>query len=184
MKALKLNRKYTFQEYLELERSSTIKHEYHAGWIVAMAGGRLKHGTIVHNTSTAINNALGNKDCIVSGDVKIKIDSINRALFPDLFLICGEPQFYKNHEDIVTNPTPTLQKIAEFTDIEVEPLVNSITSDLARKDSHIMAGNALRKQKSIRLKLDTEWYEKMGQKKKKIFYAIAGRTMTSYGYKK
>ena len=88
------------------------------------------------------------------------------------------------YEDIVTDPNPTLKKIAQFTDIEVEPMIDSINYDLAQEESHIMAGNALRKQKSIRLKLDTEWYEKMEGKKKKVFYVIAGRTMKSYGYKK
>ena len=35
---------YSYQEYLDLEASSSTKYEYHGGFITAMAGGTLDHG--------------------------------------------------------------------------------------------------------------------------------------------
>ena len=88
------------------------------------------------------------------------------------------------YEDIVTKPDSTLKKVADFSDIDVKPMIKSISSELVQEELHIMAGNALRKQKSIKLKLDTEWHHKMSRKKQAMFNLIAGRTMKSYGYKK
>ncbi|WP_350286167.1 sulfotransferase [uncultured Croceitalea sp.] len=88
------------------------------------------------------------------------------------------------YEDIVTKPNSTLEKVAEFSGIDVNPMIKSISSELVQEELHIMAGNALRKQKSIKLRLDTEWHHKMSRKKQVTFNLIAGRTMKSYGYQK
>jgi hypothetical protein len=37
-------------EYLEIERSTKTRHEYHDGTIVALAGGSVEHGLISGNT--------------------------------------------------------------------------------------------------------------------------------------
>jgi hypothetical protein len=34
---------WTVEQYLVLERYSTLTHEYHGGYVYAMAGGRLRH---------------------------------------------------------------------------------------------------------------------------------------------
>ena len=34
---------WTVEQYLVLERYSTATHEYHGGYVYAMAGGRLRH---------------------------------------------------------------------------------------------------------------------------------------------
>lgn len=86
------------------------------------------------------------------------------------------------YEDLVLKPEYTLSKIAELADIDPKPLIESLTSNLAQKDSHIMAGNKLRWQKQITLKLDTEWPTKMSKRKQKLFLIIAGRLMNRYGY--
>jgi hypothetical protein len=45
-----------------------------------------------------------------------------------------------------------------------------------------MEGNKLRMEKSIKLKLDIEWQEKMGIKKERVFLSFTRRIMSSYGY--
>jgi hypothetical protein len=86
------------------------------------------------------------------------------------------------YENFVKFPERTTKEISEIVDVDLQPILKIINSDVAPKDSHVMAGNKLRKAKSITLKLDTEWREKMDIKKQKVFLRIAGRSMSNYGY--
>lgn len=87
-----------------------------------------------------------------------------------------------NYEDLATQPEKTLSAICDMAEIDSQPVIDVINSDVAPKDAHIMAGNQLRKQKSIRIKLNTEWKEKLSKAQKRTFLSIAGRTLSRYGY--
>ena len=71
------------------------------------------------------------------------------------------------YEDFVQNPEETTREICEICDIDPQPIIDIIKGDVALEDSHIMAGNKLRRQKSITLKLDTAWRDNLGPKKLK-----------------
>ncbi|MEM8523155.1 MAG: Uma2 family endonuclease [Bacteroidota bacterium] len=118
MEALKLeDQRFSFDEYLALERESQTKHEYHDGRIFAMAGGRPNHSKIANNTSNAINTALGNRDCSVYGpDLKVWIEKVNRGLYPDLMVICDDLEMYKNTVDVVTNPSLIIEILSPSTE--------------------------------------------------------------------
>ena len=117
MEVLKLEKHYTLEEYLDLERKSETKYEYHDGRIVAMAGGRPEHSQIAQNTSAALSIALGEKDCIIYGsDLKVKIEKSNRIVFPDLMVICNGLEMYKNTVDIITNPSLIIEVLSPSTE--------------------------------------------------------------------
>ena len=117
MGALKLNHQYTFEEYLNFERTSETRHEYHDGEIVAMAGGRPKHSQITNNTSRAIGNALDDKDCIVYGpDLKVRVEKANRGLYPDLLVVCGDVELYNDKVDVITNPSLIIEVLSPSTE--------------------------------------------------------------------
>ena len=88
------------------------------------------------------------------------------------------------YEDLINEPEKTLRQIGEMAEINPEPVIERLNQDLAPVASHIMAGNKLRRNKSIRLKLNLEWQENLGSKKENQFMRIAGNTMRSFGYKK
>jgi len=50
-------RKYTIEEYLEMEMYSDIKHEYFQGEVFAMAGAGLPHNIITSNLSMGLGNS-------------------------------------------------------------------------------------------------------------------------------
>jgi hypothetical protein len=87
------------------------------------------------------------------------------------------------YEDLVAKPENTLNKIAYMAEIDPKPLSDVIHGELANEDSHIMEGNRLRKEKSIKLKPDTEWKEKLDQKQQRVFSKIAKKTLSNYGYR-
>ena len=86
------NRKYTVDEYFELERTSDVKHEYHNGEIFAMAGASFDHARIVQNISRLLGNMLAGKgSCeVVTSDVRVRISDL-RYVYPDVVIVCGDP---------------------------------------------------------------------------------------------
>lgn len=86
----------TFEEYLEFEEQSRIRHEYIAGEIFAMTGVTKRHNRIAGNLYYACAGHLRGGPCdIYMSDVKVKI-RVNRdthAYYPDLMVVCGrDPQ--------------------------------------------------------------------------------------------
>lgn len=86
------------------------------------------------------------------------------------------------YEDLIKNPTDTLAKISKITDVDLQTVMAKSEFNVAQEESHIMAGNILRKSKSIKLKMDVEWQQKMQPKQLKSFRIIARKTLKKYGY--
>jgi Uma2 family endonuclease len=86
----------TFEEYLEFEDQSRIRHEYIAGEIFAMTGVTKRHNRIASRICHAFANHLkgGPCDAYIS-DVKVKL-RVNRDVhvyYPDVMVVCGrDPQ--------------------------------------------------------------------------------------------
>jgi len=96
---------YTPEEYLALEDKAVYKSEYINGEIFAMAGGTLPHHKIAGNVLTHFNNEFRTKDCeVYNSDLKILVKPNGAFLYPDVTVLCGEPQFYKDRNDIIANP--------------------------------------------------------------------------------
>ena len=71
----------TPEEYLQLESSSEIKHEYFDGEIFAMAGATDTHVTIALNIAVLLRSHLRGSACrVYISDMKVQIESKNRCL--------------------------------------------------------------------------------------------------------
>ena len=104
MKAL-----YSIAEYLEKESTSKERHEYLNGWIVPrfrnMADGSYNHSKIIVNTMGQLNRLLETSNCAeLDSNLKVRIERSNAFVYPDAMVICGQPKFYENRNDIITNP--------------------------------------------------------------------------------
>ncbi len=98
-------RRYTPEEYLELEARSDGKNEYRDGEIVAMAGGTTEHNEIAGNLYAELRSALrrqGYKTYI--GDVKLWMPQPRLYTYPDVMVIQGAPVYDGPGSSIVTNP--------------------------------------------------------------------------------
>jgi Uma2 family endonuclease len=88
------------EEYLELELTSEIRHEYLAGQIYAMAGVTTAHNFIAGDIFAALHAHLAGKPCTAFiGDVKVRIELRGEDWFyyPDVFVNCdpaGEKPSY------------------------------------------------------------------------------------------
>ncbi len=114
--ALKYN--YTSaEEYLEMERASQEKHELHHGTIITMTGASLKHNQIVRNLIGNIHPYLKGKSCSVfPSDLRTKILTKDSFTYPDVTIICGEPELMDDHFDTLLNPSVIIEVLSPSTE--------------------------------------------------------------------
>jgi Uma2 family endonuclease len=79
---------YTVEEYLKLEESSEIRHEFYRGEIFAMSGASLPHNRIIGNGYRALGDRLNPDQCEVFLDgAQLKVEE-SCFLYPDLTVSC------------------------------------------------------------------------------------------------
>ena len=109
----------TYETYLQIEAESDVKHEFHDGLIVAMAGGTPTHSLLGANANTALNIALRSKGAgcrVYNSELKIRVPSTNRALYPDATVICGDPEFNSEDPHGLLNPILIVEVLSDSTD--------------------------------------------------------------------
>jgi Uma2 family endonuclease len=89
VQARRLHR-YTYAEYVALERESSTKHEFLDGEIYAMAGGSEEHSALAAEVLRVLGNGIGDRPCRVhTSDLRIYVEAAGFATFPDGSVICG-----------------------------------------------------------------------------------------------
>lgn len=109
---------YSYEAYLALEAEADTKHEYHDGFIVAMAGGTPVHSQIGANATTALNVVLQKeaKPCITfNSDLKIHIEAVNRTFYPDASVACESPVYSDKDPNALTNPILIIEVLSDST---------------------------------------------------------------------
>ncbi|MGI8494809.1 MAG: Uma2 family endonuclease [Pyrinomonadaceae bacterium] len=106
---------YTAEEYLVIERGAEEKHEFIDGEIVAMAGASREHNLISGNIFAALHSGLRGKNCeSYINDMRVRMRK-NRYGYPDVVVICGEPQFADDEFDVLLNPTVVVEVLSKST---------------------------------------------------------------------
>ncbi|MGV3719987.1 MAG: Uma2 family endonuclease [Actinomycetota bacterium] len=92
-------------EYLALERAADQKSEYINGEVFAMSGGSFAHSTLCANLILEIGLALKGTPCAVkTSDLRISIPDAGLYTYPDVSVVCGEPEFSDEFLDTLLNP--------------------------------------------------------------------------------
>jgi Uma2 family endonuclease len=105
------------EEYLVYERASPIKHEYYHGHIYAMTGGKEPHNLIAGNTLASLHGQLRRKPCrVYPSDMRVKVLRTDLNTYPDVVVICGQPQFTDAIRDTITNPTVIVEVLSPSTE--------------------------------------------------------------------
>jgi len=110
---------YTVEEYLAFERQSDTKHEYFAGEIVAMAGASYEHNLIVGSAGAALHGQLRHRACVVvMCSQRILVSPHGPVMYPDVAVICGQPQFADERSDTLANPTVIVEVLSSSTEVD------------------------------------------------------------------
>jgi Uma2 family endonuclease len=107
----------TPEEYLAIERDSAEKHEYVAGEVVAMAGASRRHNLIQTDTGTSLNVQLRDRPCeVYPSDMRVKVSTLGIYTYPDITVVCGEPDLEDAEQDTLLNPTVIIEVLSPATE--------------------------------------------------------------------
>ena len=84
-------KKWTEEEYLEIERAALDKYEYYQGEIFAMAGAGNRHNIIFRNVYGDLAYKTKGKSCRPYGsDLRVHIPENSLYTYPDISFFCGD----------------------------------------------------------------------------------------------
>lgn len=105
------------EEYLVFERASETKHEYADGEIFAMSGGTLAHSLLATNIARELGLALRGRGCrVLNSDMRIKISSTGRYVYPDVSMLCEQPLYEDETRDTLLNPSLIVEVLSDSSE--------------------------------------------------------------------
>lgn len=109
--------RYTFHEYLTIEQSSTIRHEFLAGEIYAMAGGTPQHAALAMAVGAALLVQTRGGQCRVhSSDLRVRVPETGLTTYPDVSVVCGPYQTDPQDKNTIVNPVLVVEVTSESTE--------------------------------------------------------------------
>lgn len=106
----------TPEEYLALERKAEIRSEYLDGDMVAMSGGTREHNLIVGNLVRELGMQLKGRPCeVYPSNMRVKVSATGLYTYPDVIVVCGDPQFEDDRRDTLLNPALIVEVLSEST---------------------------------------------------------------------
>lgn len=111
------DRRYTYEEYLELLKESEYKIEYLDGILRMMSGASRAHVDIRDTLQGELYKKTGH--CQVKGsDQAVFIQNANKYYFPDLTIVCNkQPRYTSSRISQLTNPTLIVEVLSESTEM-------------------------------------------------------------------
>ncbi|MEO7021965.1 MAG: Uma2 family endonuclease [Ktedonobacteraceae bacterium] len=106
----------TVEEYFDLEENdSEMRYEYVDGYVYAMAGGSIDHGTIGGNIFATLRNLLRGTPCrVFNSDLRVRI-SETRYFHPDVTVSC-DPRNQTGKNQFVEAPRVVFEVLSPPTE--------------------------------------------------------------------
>ncbi len=105
------------EEYLEAERRAERKSEYYAGEVFALAGASREHNLLVTNLVAGLATRLRGGPCeVYPSDMRVKVRASGLYTYPDVTVVCGEPELEDEHLDTLLNPTLLIEVLSASTE--------------------------------------------------------------------
>ena len=109
---------YTPEEYLALERKATLKSEYINGEIRAMPRVNFVHNFITVDIATELNIQSRGQDWeVYMSNMRVRTGPKGAYFYPDVVVLCGEPQFEDNVFDTLLNPILVMEVLSPSTEV-------------------------------------------------------------------
>jgi Uma2 family endonuclease len=107
----------TPEDYLARERAAETKSEYFDGEVFAMAGASRAHNLIVFNVASRLGPQLRGGRCeAYVGDMRVKVSATGLYTYPDVVVVCGNPQLEDDHLDTLLNPSLIIEVLSPSTE--------------------------------------------------------------------
>ena len=111
-------RRYTLEEYFELERTSEERFEFWNGEVFCMSGVSEEHAEIETNLIVALKSRLRARGCrVFPANMRIKVPSAPPYRYADLSALCGAARFEEiGGVDSLTNPALITEVLSASTE--------------------------------------------------------------------
>jgi Uma2 family endonuclease len=107
---------YSYRDYLALEESSNVKHEYLRGEIYGMAGGTPEHAALSAAVAARLAAQLEGGPCrVYSSDLRVRVAAADMAAYPDVTVIRGPVERDPESAVTATNPTLVVEVLSDGT---------------------------------------------------------------------
>jgi Uma2 family endonuclease len=92
------------EQYLRMERQAETKSEFHDGQMFAMVGGTPNHALLANTIGALLHRQVPPGCRTFNADLRIKVASAGLYTYADCTVICGEPLYATDQQDVVVNP--------------------------------------------------------------------------------
>jgi Uma2 family endonuclease len=107
----------TPEQYLEIERQANYKSEYYQGEMFAMAGAGLAHNVLVANLVAGLHSQLRSRPRrVLPSDMRVLVAATGLYTYPDVVVVCGDPQFTDQRFDTLANPNLIAEVLSPSTE--------------------------------------------------------------------
>lgn len=116
--AAHLERRYTLEEYLELDRAAEERFEFWEGEVFCMSGVSQEHAEIEINLTVALRTRLSGSKCrVFPANMRIKVPTAPPYRYADLSALCGEARFETiGGVDALVNPALLVEVLSPSTE--------------------------------------------------------------------
>lgn len=111
-------RRYTRQEYLEMEERAAYRSEYRNGAVFPMAGASasISHNQIVTNMLVFFSTHLNRQDYrVFANDLRVWIPARQQYTYPDVVVVAHPPALHEQRNDTITNPLLIVEVLSPTT---------------------------------------------------------------------
>ncbi|MBV9929009.1 MAG: Uma2 family endonuclease [Acidobacteria bacterium] len=112
-------RRYTLEEYLELDRTSEERLEFWDGEVFCMSGASEEHYEIEGNIFAFLKSRLREHGCrVFLGNVRVKVPSAPPYRYADVSALCGEAATFEDigGADALVNPQLLVEVLSPSTE--------------------------------------------------------------------
>ena len=82
-----------------------------------MGGASANHNLIVLNAGASLREQLKKKPCrVYPSDLKLRVEATGLYTYPDLSVVCGDPQLESDAGDVLLNPVVLVEVLSESTE--------------------------------------------------------------------
>jgi Uma2 family endonuclease len=105
------------EEYLALEREAETKSELVDGELVAMSGAPYANNVIASNIARELGTQLKARPCtVMQSDMRVHAAQGALYAYPDVTVVCGDPELEDEHFDTLRNPTLIVEVLSPSTE--------------------------------------------------------------------
>ncbi len=107
---------YNADQYLALEEGAEYRSQFYFGEIFAMAGASRRHNLASGNVLASVHSQLKGRSCeVYQNDMRVKVLP-DFYTYPDIVIVCGEPEIEKRNGDNLLNPTVLIEVLSPSTE--------------------------------------------------------------------